>query len=121
MSSKYINIKRKNGSDPIEDYYMGPDVKKLAVTFTGTVATVTMDTVSGVTVVLALTDALAQTSAVTQAIADYFWGKIIEAAEHGPDFAGIAAQMGDAKAGIGELALTAGGTIEVTIDSVTIT
>ena len=121
----YIKIVRKISAGEFENYYVGSDVASVTLTFTDNgdntnVTSIAIATVSGVTHTLVLTAGLQEADAqsITQ---DYMWGRVIDAAKKGPDFAGIAAQIGSAIAGVGEYFLLDGaGAPETTATLVTI-
>jgi len=133
----YIKIVTKASTGVYEEYYMGTDIKSLAVTNSGAaaarVSSVAIVTISGVTHTLVLTAGIV--AADDQKVIDYFWGRIISASEQGNDFAGIASQMGTSDPGViaggaanaggaGILNLTISGgsaPILITIDSDTVT
>ena len=105
----YIKIVRKVSAGVFENYYVGTDIKSITLTFTDNsdntnVTSIAIATVSGVIHTLVLTAGLqeADAQAITQS---YMWGKVIDAVKKGPDFAGIAGQIGSAVAGVGEFFL----------------
>jgi hypothetical protein len=121
----YIKIVRKISAGEFENYYLGSDVASITLTFTDNsdntnVTSIAIETVSGVTHTLLLTTGLQADDAqsITQ---DYMWGRVIDAAKKGPDFAGIAAQIGSGIAGVGDYYLLDGaGAVETTTTLVTI-